>query len=391
MEKRLTEFLRLRANEGLLRGLTETVPLPGGCISIDGREYVNFSSNDYLGLSSHPALADAASKALSPCLGVSASRLMTGSTKLHHELEKRIAEFKHKPAGIVFNSGYQANVGIISALCGRGDCIFSDRLNHASIVDGALLSGAKVFRFKHNDAEHLESLIAEHRADHNEALIVTETVFSMDGDISPIKEIASLKEKYSCMLMVDEAHATGIFGKTGSGIVNQNDLADHVDIIMGTFSKALGGFGAYAATSETIRDYLINTCRSFIYSTALPAAIIAANIAALEIIENEPHRRETLIAESSLFRELLTNKGLTVRGETQIVPVITGKSNKCVQLSERLKEKGYWVTPVRPPTVPKGEARLRISLSFDHSRETLDKFAEDIHSVFSDGTVTLKA
>jgi 8-amino-7-oxononanoate synthase len=378
MERRINKFLEERRQDGLLRGLTAVQPVGGGKILAGGREYINFSSNDYLGLSSHPELSRAALEALSPVVGSSASRLMTGSTRLHHLLEERTAVFKGKPVSLVFNSGYQANVGIISALCGRDDCIFSDRLNHASIVDGIRLSGAKLFRFRHNDADHLEELLSRERKKYAGALIITETVFSMDGDIAPIERISGLKKEHDCMLMVDEAHATGIFGEKGSGLVEEKGSTDAVDIIMGTFSKALGAFGSYAATSRQVRDYLINTCRSFIYSTALPPSVIAADLAALDLVEDEPHRRKKLLANARYFRDRLREKGFHVKGDSQIVPIIIGRTERTVRISELLREKGHWVTPVRPPTVPYRQARLRISLIFDHTKEDLDKFVDDI-------------
>ncbi len=362
----------------MLRELKTVLPTDRARIRVDGREYINFSSNDYLGLAAHPELARAARKALTPVVGSSAARLMTGSTPPYHLLEEKVSHFKRKPAALVYNSGYQANVGIISALCGKDDAIFSDRLNHASIVDGIRLSGAKCFRFRHNDAEHLEELLSRHRTGFREVLIVTETVFSMDGDIAPVEKLVRLKEKYDCLLMVDEAHATGIFGKDGSGITGDAGMARGVDIIMGTFSKALGGFGSYVATSAAIRDYLINTSRSFIYSTALPPAVIAAGIASLDIVAGEPHRRETLLANADHFRNRLKEAGFCVKGDSQIVPVIVGDSGETVRLSESLKDKGYWVTPVRPPTVPQGQARLRMSLTFNHTRDDLDRFVEAI-------------
>jgi 8-amino-7-oxononanoate synthase len=378
MERRISEFLRERETGGLLRNLTPVELLGGGKVFIDGREYINFSSNDYLGLSAHPKLIRAAREALSPVVGSSASRLMTGSTSLHHVLEERVAEFKGKPAALVFNSGYQANVGIISALCGRGDCIFSDRLNHASIVDGSCLSGAKIFRFRHNNTDHLEELLKRERKEYRQALIVTETVFSMDGDLAPVDSIVRLKNEHDCMLMVDEAHATGIFGENGSGLLEAKGMTGGADIAMGTFSKALGAFGAYAATSRAVRDYLVNTCRSFIYSTALPPSVIAADLAALDLIKDEPHRRKELLLNARSFRKKLEEKGLKVRGDSQIIPVMIGGNEEAIRISGSLREKGYWVTPVRPPTVPRAQARLRISLTFDHAQEMLEKFAEDI-------------
>ncbi len=385
MERRIKKFIEDRKKEDLLRSLSAVTSSGNGNMVVEGNEYINFSSNDYLSLASHPKLKAAARDALESCVGTSSSRLMTGSTSLHHELEERIALFKGKPAALVFNTGYQANVGIISALAGRGDCIFSDRLNHASIVDGARMSGAEVFRFRHNDAEHLEELVKKERPGHKGALIVTETVFSMDGDTAPLEEIVRIGKANDCLIMVDEAHATGIYGDRGSGMAEEKGVTEGIDIIMGTFSKALGSFGAYAAVSEEMREYLINACRSFIYSTSLPPTVIAASIAALEIVKDEPLRRKALTESARRFRECLTEKGFDTRGSSQIVPVITGDNARTVEMSRLLKRKGYWVTPVRPPTVPKGEARLRISLSFDHSREVLDRFVDDLVEIRESG------
>ncbi|MBU1083942.1 MAG: 8-amino-7-oxononanoate synthase [Candidatus Omnitrophica bacterium] len=372
MEQRIKKILDDKRAAGLFRKLTAMHPTGDYRIIADGKEYINLSSNDYLGLASDKRLAEASFKALSPVMGSSSSRLMTGTTSYHEELEERICVFKRKPAAMVFNSGYQANVGIISALLGRNDCVFSDKLNHASIIDGIKLSGAKMFRFKHNDAEHLEALLKAERHKYGTALVVTETVFSMDGDISPLEKMTSLKDHYDLVLMVDEAHATGIFGERGSGVTEAKGAEEKVDIIMGTFSKALGGFGAYAAMSVGMRDYLINTCRSFIYSTSLPPSVIAANTEALDIVEAEPHRRQELLKNSEYLRIKLKDRGFTVRGESQIVPVMIGGNPKTVKMSAFLKEKGFWVTPVRPPTVPRGEARLRLSLTFHHTKDMLD-------------------
>lgn len=378
MERRIKSFLKKRQEEDLLRSLTSSIPLKGGRIRVGGSEYINFSSNDYLGLSLHPEILLAAKKALNFSFGSSASRLMTGSNPLNQALEEKVARFKEKEASLVFNSGYQANLGIISALCSRGTYVFSDKLNHASIVDGVRLSGAKHFRFRHNDANHLEELLKRERGKAKDAFIVTETVFSMDGDIAPLEEIVKLKKEHNAILMVDEAHATGIFGKTGSGIAEEKNLSSEIDIIMGTFGKALGGFGAYVACSREIRDYLINACRSFIYSTALPPAVLASNLKALEIIKKEPERRRTLLKNAGLFRGALKEKGFKTKGSSQIVPVIVGENKKAVSFSEHLKRKGYWTMPVRPPTVPEGEARLRISLTYDHDTGQLEKFIESM-------------
>ncbi len=381
MERRINEFLEQSGKKGLTRRLAVIAHAKGGRLFAGGEEYVNFSSNDYLALASHPELARAASGALSPALGSSSSRLMTGTTGFHAALEEKIARFKQKPAALVFNTGYQANIGIISALCGRGDCVFSDRLDHASIVDGIRLSGARSFRFRHNDVGHLEELLRKERRKFRTALIVTETVYSMDGDIAPLADLARLKKDHDCALMVDEAHATGIMGENGSGAVEAAGLSGDVDIIMGTFSKALGGFGAYAAVSVALKKFLVNTCRSFIYSTALPPSVIAADMAAIGLVEKEPHRRLELLSNAEYLRGRLKERGFHVKGESQIIPVILGGNGETVGMSEDLKKKGYWVTPVRPPTVPEGEARLRLSLSYAHSREVLEGFIEDIAGI----------
>jgi len=386
MEKRIKEYLEEKKRAGLLRSLKPVTILDKGRLLAGGKEFVNFSSNDYLGLAGHPDIIKAAKDALAPVFGTSSSRLMAGDTVLHNVLEERTAVFKKKEAALVFNSGYQANVGIISALCGKGDVIFSDRLNHASIVDGIMLSGARFFRFRHNDPGHLEELIAAERKKYKNVLIVTETVFSMDGDVAPLIDLAKIKRKYDALLMVDEAHATGIFGPNGEGIAEETGARRDCDIIMGTFSKALGGFGAYAATSSMIKEYLINTSRSFIYSTALPASIINADITALEIVKQEPFRRKSLLANAAYLRERLSEEGFSVGGVSQIVPVVIGENEKTVGFAEKLKQKGYWVTPVRPPTVPAGSARLRISLTYDHDRCILDRFIADIMDINKDDT-----
>jgi 8-amino-7-oxononanoate synthase len=373
------KFLRERKENSLLRTLQPASLRKDGKICFNGKEYIDLSSNDYLGLSSHPNMLAAAKKALEQFgVSASASRLLSGDLFLHHHLEERIATFKGKEKALIYNSGYQANLGIISALCKRGDVIFSDRLNHASIIDGILLSGARLFRFHHNDPNHLELLLRKERNKFREALIVTETIFSMDGDRSPLKEIVELKERYNCQVLVDEAHATGIFGRNGSGVVEEEGLTEKVDLIMGTFSKALGSFGAYVTGAKKMIDYLINSSRSFIYSTALPPSIIATNLASLDLIEKELFRRKTLLANAAYFFKQLKKHGFKVKGSSQIVPLIVGDIQKTIDLSQKLKEKGYWAPPIRPPTVPPSESRLRFSLTYYHNKETLEKLANNI-------------
>ena len=380
----IDKFLKERKENNLLRVLQPADSRKEGKIYFRDKEYFDFSSNDYLGLSAHPMLKDASKMAVDKFgLSSSASRLLSGDLIIHHELEEKIALFKGKESASVFNSGYQANVGVISALCKRGDVIFSDRLNHASIIDGILLSGARYYRFNHNDIAHLESLLKKERDKFRDGVIITETIFSMDGDRSPLKEIVNLKERYNCTLMVDEAHATGIFGRYGGGVVEDEGLIDEVDLIMGTFSKALGSFGAYLASTKRIIDYLINSSRSFIYSTALPPSIIAANLTSLELIKTEPFRRKRLLENSDYFRHELKKRGFIVRGSSQIVPLILGDSEKAIRLSEELRNRGHWILPIRPPTVPKNEARLRFSLTYHHTKGILQRLINDISEASS--------
>lgn len=378
----IEEFLRLRAQEGLLRVLRPAVLRSKGRIFFKEREYIDFSSNDYLGLSNHPRLIEESIKALDKFgTSSSASRLLSGDSELFHQLEEKIANFKNKEAALFFNSGYQANVGILSSLYGKGDCIFLDELTHASIIDGIILSGAKFFRFPHNDTDGLKSILQKKRSGFKQSLIVTESIFSMDGDKAPLKELAGLKERYNCKIFVDEAHATGIFGKRGSGVVEEQGLEGKIDFIMGTFSKGLGSFGAYLATSRSIVEYLINACRGFIYSTALPPAVVACNLASIDLIEREPFRRAALLESAENLRAGLKKQGFKVNGDSQIIPLIIGDNAKTAEFAAWLQEKGYWVLPIRPPTVPKGEARLRFSLTYYHNKEILTKLLDDIASL----------
>lgn len=379
---KIGELLKKRALQGLLRELKPISFRAKGRIYFKEKEYLDFSSNDYLGLSGHPKLI-AASQMATEEFGTSstASRLLSGDLKIHHDLEEKVAHFKNKESALVFNSGYQANLGILSALYRREDAIFSDRLNHASIIDGIILSGARLFRFQHNDLNHLEYLLKNEREKFKKALIITETIFSMDGDRPQLKEMVQLKDRYNCEIMVDEAHATGIFGKGGSGVVEEEGLTERIDLIMGTFSKALGSFGAYLATSQETVEYLINTSRSFIYSTALPPAVIACSLVSIDLIRDEPQRRHELLRRAQDFRENLKQRDFQIKGASQIVPLIIGDNSKTLEFARRLQEKCYWVLPIRPPTVPQGEARLRFSLTFHHQSAVLEKLIQDIGEI----------
>jgi len=368
-------------NAGLYRRLRRVENEQGPTLLLDGREVINFSSNNYLGIANHPALATAAKEAIDRYgCGSGASRLISGNMTLHEELENQLAEFKGTEAALVFNSGFQANTGILSTLAGEGDAILSDELNHASIIDGCRLSRAKTIVYVHCDLGQLEEALKQ-AGSCRRKLIVTETIFSMDGDEAPLTGIVELAEKYDAAVMVDEAHATGIFGPGGAGVVSKLGLVDRVLVQMGTLGKALGGFGAYVAGSQALRDLLINRCRSFIFTTSLPPAIMAMAMAAIDLVEGEPERREALWNNCRLLSDGLKKMGFSL-GEIQspILPLIIGDADKCMQFSEQLLERGVFAQGIRPPTVPLGTSRLRITLMATHTREhiqiALDAFKE---------------
>jgi len=373
------EFLKERERAQLLRRLSPSEERRPGIVVREGKEFVDFSSNDYLGLSSHPSVVAAARDALERYgVGAGASRLMSGNLSIHHELEEEVAAFKGTERALVFNSGYHANTGIVPALFGRHDLVVADVLSHASQLDGALLSRATLVRFRHNDPEHLQALLEKHRDKFRKCLVMTESVFSMDGDLAPLRVLLEICRRFRCFFMVDEAHATGVFGARGRGRVEAEGLAGEVDLVMGTFSKALGGFGAYLAASRVIVEFLVNSARSFIYSTALPAAVIAANLAAMRLCLAGETRGDELLRRSSEFREKLRKTGWTVGGDSQIVPVMVGESGRAVALSDFLAGRGFLAMPVRPPTVPEGSARLRFSMTAAHGDSQVNGLMEAI-------------
>lgn len=367
------ELERLR-QQGLYRKLRQVAGQQGPTLVVDGREVLNFSSNNYLGLADHPALREAAKEAIDRYgCGSGASRLISGNMTLHEELEAKIAALKGAEAALVFNSGYQANIGILSSLVGEGDVILSDSLNHASIIDGCRLARAKIVVYPHCDLKQLEGGLkkAPQKA---RKLIVTETLFSMDGDEAPLVEIAKLAERYGATVMVDEAHATGIFGPNGAGVVAKLGLGGRVLVQMGTLGKALGGFGAYVAGSRALRELLINCCRSFIFTTSLPPSVMAMSIAAIELLYKEPERRLALWHNCRAMREGLKKLGFSLgESQSQIQPLIVGDAQKCMAFSEQLLQKGVFAQGIRPPTVPPGTSRLRITLMATHTHEHLHR------------------
>ena len=382
MQKFSDELDLLRA-EGLYRSMRVINGAQGSRVELDGRQVLLLCSNNYLGLADHPALKRAAVEGVQFGVGSGASRLVSGTMELHEKLETRIAAFKGTEKALLFNSGYAANTGIISALVGRGDAIFSDRLNHASIVDGALLSRAGFHRYPHRDMAALERMLQE-KGGKGRRLIVTDGVFSMDGDIAPLAKLAQLAKQYDALLMVDDAHGSGVLGASGRGSGELSGVLDGIDIHMGTLGKGFGSFGAYAATNGIIRDYLVNKARSFIFSTSLPPAVLAASIAALEVVDSPEgaQLREKLQANVALFKERLTASGFDTMGsETQIVPIFVGPAKTTMEFSSELLQQGLFVQGIRPPTVPAGSCRLRCTIMATHEAEDLEAAAEIISRV----------
>jgi 8-amino-7-oxononanoate synthase len=340
---------------------------------------VNFGSNDYLGLAADPRLAEAVKKSLDGW-GSGASPLITGHAEAHQALENRLAEFEGSEAALLFTSGFAANSATIAALVGPGDVVFCDRKNHASLFDGCRLSRADVRVYPHCDYQRLDKLL-QRAAKSRRRLIVTDSLFSMDGDIAPLPELTKLARRHDAMLMVDEAHATGVFGNQGRGMCEEFGVEDGVQIRVGTLSKALGSIGGFVSGSRALIDWLVNRARPYIYSTASPAAIAAAGIAALDIVRDEPNRRKELLSRADSFRNTLKENGQNVgNSTTQIVPIIVGDAQTALDLSAALRQAGFFVPAIRPPTVPEGEACLRISLSFAHSEEQIAALIEALNT-----------
>ncbi|HJP18579.1 MAG TPA: 8-amino-7-oxononanoate synthase [Nitrospinota bacterium] len=361
-------------NIDLYRKLKLVQGSQGSCVSISGKKVILLCSNNYLGLANHPSIKKAANKAIKEFgCGSGASRLISGTMKLHSELEKKIALFKNTNSALVFNSGYHANIGTLSALMKKRDIVFCDELNHASIIDGCRLSGAEIAIYPHKDMDALERHLKKSNG-YKKRLIITDGVFSMDGDIAPLPDIVFLAKKYSALTMVDDAHATGVFGKNGKGITEHFNLSSNeVDIQMGTFGKALGSFGAYIAGNNELIDYLINRARSFIYTTALPPAVPAASLAAIEMIQSKPDLRKKLWKNVDYFKKGLKKRGFeNINSQSQIIPIIIGNSKKVVMASEYLFNKGVFVVGIRPPAVPRKKERLRITIMSSHTRKDLD-------------------
>jgi len=357
----------------LLRGLKVRGTSQGPTITLDGRTLVNFGANDYLGLAADVRLAAAARAAIdADGWGAGASPLVTGRGQWHARLEAALAEFEACEAALLFPSGFAANAGAVPALAGQGDAIFADAKNHASLIDGCRLSKAAVHIYRHADCDHLAELLAASSAARRR-LIVTDGLFSMDGDLAPLDKIVELAARHNAMLLVDEAHATGVLGANGRGTAEHFGVEDAVQIKIGTLSKALGSAGGFVCGSRQLIDFLANRARSYVFSTAQPGAVAAAALAALEIVRTEPHRRQRLLAMATDLRKRLSEQGWNVGQSTSpIIPLLVGTPDAAMRLSATLAEHGHFVPGIRPPTVPEGESLLRISLSFGHTDEMIE-------------------
>jgi len=360
--------------DGLRRQLAVRSGPQTSRVVLDGRELINFGSNDYLGLAADERLIAAARAASErEGWGSGASPLVSGRGEVQTELERRLAEFEGVDAALVFASGFAANAGVIPALVDEPDAIFGDAKNHASLIDGCRLSKATRFIYPHGDCEELEVLLGW-SAGFRRRLIVTDSVFSMDGDLAPLSRLAELAERYDAMLMVDEAHATGVFGANGRGVVERLDLHDRVHIRMGTLSKAFGTGGGFVCGRRSLIDWLANRARTYVFSTAQPAATNAAAITALDITREEPFRRRELLENCAGFRRRLIEQGWNVgRSESQIVPIVIGDAGRTMALATRLREAGFFVPGIRPPSVPEGESLMRVSVCYHHTQDTLEK------------------
>jgi 8-amino-7-oxononanoate synthase len=370
------ELDRLR-DDGLLRELRKREsPHVAGKVQIDGEQFINFGSNDYLGLSADARLVDAIRKAAGYVgCGSAASPLVTGRGAIHDRLERELAAFEQTPAALLFTTGYAANLGTIPAIVQTGDTVFSDQLNHASIVDGCRLSRANVAIYRHADMSHLAELLSQDAS--RRKLIVTDSLFSMDGDFAPLDRISELAQQHQALLMVDEAHASGVFGANGRGLCEHFAVEQLVDIRIGTLSKAFGSLGGFVAGSRELIELIFNRARSYIFSTAQPESIANATIAALEIVRNEPQRREKLSSLAESLRNQLRNQGFEIGAtSSQIIPVILGSPEVTMHVHLELKTRGFFVPAIRPPSVAADACRLRISLTADHQESTLKELCQ---------------
>ncbi len=377
-ERQLTDQLKRIREHGLERRVLPLRMLAGAKISHGGRQYLNLASNDYLGLAENQDLISTFYQGLNrdnlldrfgP--GSTASRLMTGNHPVNMELEDRLAELYCPCRALVFNSGYHANIGILPALAGKEDLIVADKLCHASLIDGMRLSRATVIRYPHLDYERLSSILSKKRNRYQQVFIVTESVFSMDGDMADLGRLVELKEEHRAVLYVDEAHSVGLRGLRGRGLAEEQQILNQIELLVGTFGKAYGGQGAFVICSQVLCDYLLNTARSFIFTTGLPPVSLAWLLFVLEQIPTMEQQRRHVQELSDRLRHALMARGLVTGGATNIVPVMIGDAGEAVRTADRLREHGFWVNAVRPPTVPAGTARLRLSITSAMKQEEL--------------------
>ena len=383
LQNYLQHLLEQRQQDNLYRTRLTHENTHTPMLTIAGKTYLNFCSNDYLGLANHPRLVDSLQQNVNKYgVGSGASHLVTGHSDIHHEAEQILAEFVGRERALLFSTGYMANLGIVSALLKRKDIIFSDKLNHASLIDAATLSPAQIQRYRHNELEHLQHLLAKSSAPHK--LIMTDGVFSMDGDLALLPELVKLAKMHDAWIMVDDAHGLGVLGKNGRGMLEHYQLSqDDVPILMGTLGKALGVFGAFVAGSELLIDALIQFARTYIYTTALPPAIAGAVITSVDIVQKESWRREKLQESIHYFRHIAQQRDIPLMDSfTPIQPIMLGTADKAMQASQQLKEKGIIVTAIRPPTVPQNTARLRITLSASHEKSHIDKLLDSLANIW---------
>ena len=383
LQNYLQHLLEQRQQDNLYRTRLTHENTHTPMLTIAGKTYLNFCSNDYLGLANHPRLVDSLQQNANKYgVGSGASHLVTGHSDIHHEAEQILAEFVGRERALLFSTGYMANLGIVSALLKRKDIIFSDKLNHASLIDAATLSPAQIQRYRHNELEHLQHLLAKSSAPHK--LIMTDGVFSMDGDLASLPELVKLAKMHDAWIMVDDAHGLGVLGKNGRGTLEHYQLSQNdVPILMGTLGKALGVFGAFVAGSELLIDALIQFARTYIYTTALPPAIAGAVITSVDIVQKESWRREKLQESIHYFRHIAQQRDIPLMDSfTPIQPIMLGTADKAMQASQQLKEKGIIVTAIRPPTVPQNTARLRITLSASHEKSHIDKLLDSLANIW---------
>ena len=373
----LDEALDLMRSEGLYRHLRVLEGEQKPHARFDGREVVNLSSNNYLGLTTHPKLREAAIRAVQSLgAGSGSVRTIAGTMDIHMELERKIAAFKKTEAAVVFQSGFTANAGTVSSILGKDDLILSDELNHASIIDGARLSRATIKVFPHRDTDALRKLLEE-TTEWKRRLVITDGVFSMDGDIAPLPAIAALAREHGAIMMVDDAHASGVLGKNGRGTIDHYGVHGQVDIQVGTLSKAIGVLGGYVCGSKSLIEYLYHRARPFLFSTSHPPAVAAACIAAFEVLEQEPERIERLWSNTKRFKAGLQRLGFnTGISETPITPIIVGEAERAMKLSDLAFERGVFAQGIGYPTVAKGKARLRTIVTATHTEEELDRALE---------------